>query len=77
MIKNKFKVPKKKWNKWGKAARAMFNTMYYTMTHNKNLFEHPDAPEIEKAHWNTTAWNAAWIAADEVDWIEAYMEYTE
>lgn len=77
MIKNKFKVPKKKWSKWTQSGRAMFNTLYYTMTENQTVFRHPKEPEVSRPHWKTTAWNAAWIAADEVDYIEAYMEFTE
>ena len=62
---NRYRVPKKQWKKWSEQARRVFNEVYYTMRNNKQtLFLHPKATPVPKAQWNTTAWNAAWIAAD-------------
>lgn len=76
-VKNKFKVPKKQWAKWNIKARALFNTLYYAMVNNAYLFQHNDAELVSKKHWNVTAWNAAWTAASELDWVEAYCESVE
>lgn len=66
-VENAHKVPARQWGKWEAQARAVFNETYITMKQNKELFLHPkqDAPRDE--YWNTTAWNAAWTAADAVN----------
>lgn len=61
---NVFRVPKKQWNKWTPHAREIFNALFSTMRRNQGLFLHPEAPKASKKHWQTTAWNAAWMAAD-------------
>lgn len=63
---NTFKVPLKQWRKWTPAARKVFNETYETMTDNQGLFQHPKTAAVPQAQWMTTAWNAAWIAADAV-----------
>jgi hypothetical protein len=61
---NTYKVPKKQWKKWNDAARAVFNETYYTILHNPDVMTHPKQKKIPAEHWNTLAWNAAWVAAD-------------
>lgn len=63
---NTFKVPLKQWRKWTPAARKVFNEVYDTMVNNQGLFQHPKTAAVPQAQWTTTAWNAAWIAADAV-----------
>lgn len=63
MIDNKYRVQSKQWAKWSNPARAMFNLMYAKMG-NQELFKHPDAVTVAPMYWNTTAWNASWLAAD-------------
>ena len=67
MIKNMNRVPKKKWSKWSKEARAVFNACYSFFYDNQKIMNHPKAPKMSDAHWKTVAWNAAWIAADACD----------
>lgn len=62
--KNKYKVPEKIWRKWTPLGKSTFNYLYGTMWSSQSFFKHPDAPVIMSRHWKTTAWNAAWIAAD-------------
>jgi len=65
-MENVFKVNKKKWKKWSPLARAVFNDVYELMHDNSYLFRHPQDGPVYHKHWKTTAWNAAWIAADAV-----------
>jgi hypothetical protein len=68
--KNKHAVPKKQWRKWSTAARQMFNgTMANMRPKMQWVFLHPDALPRPTLHWQTTRWNAAWLAADLVDGI--------
>jgi hypothetical protein len=61
---NRHKVPKAKWCKWNVAARKVFNEVYGTMAKNQWTFLHPHQDKVSSRMWRTTAWNAAWIAAD-------------
>lgn len=63
---NHYKVPAKQWKKWCDLSQRVFNETYCTMAHNKNLFMHPAQDEPRDEYWNTTAWNAAWTAAEAV-----------
>ena len=63
---NTHKVPLKQWRKWTPAARKVFNETYDTMVNNQGLFQHPKTAAVPQAQWTTTAWNAAWTAADAV-----------
>lgn len=66
-VKNKYKVPAKQWRRWSKEARTLFNTHFYTLTHNQRLFLHPKQEPVPREFWKTTAWNSAWMAADAVN----------
>jgi hypothetical protein len=61
---NLYHVPLKKWRKWDARARQVFNEVYSAMVGNQTLFLHPEQDKISRRLWKTTAWNAAWIAAD-------------
>lgn len=63
---NNHKVPLKHWRKWTPQARKVFNETYETMLENQGLFLHPKQATVPQAQWKTTAWNAAWTAADAV-----------
>lgn len=63
---NKYRVPSKKWYSWGLTARIVFNTVYQQMRDNQFAFLHPKAEKPSVRHWRTTAWNAAWTAADAI-----------
>ena len=65
-VKNQYRVPAGQWRKWNDAERTLFNGLYNTLLDNMPLFLHPKQEPPEPAHWNTTAWNAAWMAADEL-----------
>ena len=63
-VPNHYKVPKKQWNKWNqKEVRFLFNNLYGSMITDPAFFQHPKAPAVQKKHWKTIAWNAAWWAA--------------
>lgn len=67
MTKNVNRVPKKKWTKWSKAAREVFNRCYAFFIGKQEIMNHPKAKKLPTEHWRTVAWNAAWIAADACD----------
>ena len=61
---NLYHVPARKWTKWGPVSRQVFNEVFSTMAQNQWTFLHPHQEKVSKRMWKTTAWNAAWIAAD-------------
>lgn len=61
---NRYKVPGKQWRKWGDSQRKRFNEVYSAMVSNQEMFLHPKAAPTKSQFWRTTAWNAAWTAAD-------------
>lgn len=64
MIENLYKVPKRQWKKWSEDEQVLFNDLYRFMLYNQRTFIHPQAMAEDIDHWKTTAWNAAWMAAD-------------
>jgi hypothetical protein len=64
---NVYRVNPRKWKKWSCVARGTFNRTYAVMRENPKLFSHPADPPRSKKWAATTAWNAAWIAANHVD----------
>ena len=65
-VRNLHKVPKPKWRRWSPLARYVFNELYSTMKQSPWAFSHPKTDKISPRRWDTTAWNASWIAADAV-----------
>lgn len=61
---NKHKVPARKWNNWPDIGQRVFNTTYDSMMIDQRIFLHPKALPHSDEYWKTTAWNAAWTAAD-------------
>lgn len=61
---NVYGVPVRQWGKWGPLSRQVFNEVYSAMVKNQWVFLHPKQEKLSRAHWKTTAWNAAWAAAD-------------
>lgn len=61
---NKHKVPARKWNNWPDICQRVFNTTYDGMMIDQRIFLHPKALPHSDEYWTTTAWNAAWTAAD-------------
>jgi hypothetical protein len=63
-MENINKVSKRQWKKWNETEQTLFNDLYEVMLYNQSLFNHPLAFKVNGLHWETTAWNAAWMAAD-------------
>jgi hypothetical protein len=63
MVENIYFVPKRQWRKWSDTEQRLFNGMYQTML-DQQLFKHPLGATQSDECWKTTAWNAAWMAAD-------------
>jgi hypothetical protein len=61
---NTYYVSKRQWGKWTVVGKHVFNKTYGYMTENPHLFVHPKAELVLTEHFKTTAWNAAWTAAD-------------
>lgn len=69
-VKNKNKVPLKKWTRWSNHAKKVFNDLYHELRHTmQSTVAHPDALPLPKDHWETLRWNAAWLAADAADGV--------
>lgn len=66
-VPNRYRVPLKQWTKWSQRAQDLFNAVFSAMQNNQSLFQHPKAPDMNDVYWKTTAWNAAWVAANTVD----------
>jgi hypothetical protein len=66
-MSNDYRVNPRKWRKWSIVAQGTFNKTYALMRDNPDLFRHPKDLPISKRFAGTTAWNAAWLAADHVD----------
>lgn len=64
--RNIYRVQPRQWRKWNAKARETFNWLFGLMTKQPELFAHPKAPKQRPEHRKTTAWNAAWLAADAV-----------
>lgn len=64
---NIYRVPQKQWRKWSDVAHQVFNEVFSSMVKNQPLFIHPQQTASSRAHWRTTAWNAAWTAASAVN----------
>lgn len=63
-VKNPHKVNQQQWRKWDGTARRAFNSLFSFMMLNQSLFHHPNQTLLEDKHWETTAHNAAWTAAE-------------
>ena len=63
---NTYRVPTSQWKKWDEVQRQIFNYIYDYMSMNQNLFKHPKAVIDTPYKWNTTAWNVAFIAANDL-----------
>lgn len=63
-MENTYKVQKKQWEKWDENEQYIFNSLFEMMLNNQSLFKHPGADYLLAEFWTTTAWNAAWMAAN-------------
>lgn len=63
---NLYRVPLKQWRRWTPTAKQAFNEVYSAMVKNQGLFLHPKQERLSRSHWQTTAWNAAWTAANAI-----------
>lgn len=62
IIRNKYHVPKKKWAKWSRRSRFVFNELFREMA-NVDVVAGPGMTST-KALWRVIRWNAAWLAGD-------------
>lgn len=61
---NVAKVPLEHWNKWSVVEQSVFNAVYLAMKADQETFLHPQTTPTSAERWKTTAYNAAWIAAE-------------
>lgn len=66
MSRNVHGVPKRQWRRWSAKARRVFNELHRLMG-DQSLFLPPKAKGLSRMQWDTTRWNAAWLAADLAD----------
>lgn len=60
MIKNKYKVSKKQWNKWSEEGRKLFNDIYKFQ---KGVILPNGFKKLNNEEWKTVCWNFAFLAA--------------
>lgn len=63
-MKNVFKVPKKRWEKWNGLARKVFNEVYDVVKNNAPVLFPPGVNRLPAHLVQVIAWNTAWVAAD-------------
>jgi hypothetical protein len=63
MKRDRNKLPKSLEKKWAPDAVVLMYAVFGDMVANQAHFRHPKASEVPAEQWETTAWNAAWIAA--------------
>lgn len=61
---NKYQVGARKWRNWPDLCQRVFNQTYESINLNQLIIIHPGGEEDTPEHWDTVAWNAAWLAAD-------------
>lgn len=49
---------------WTEAQRRHYGRLFRFMLANQHAFRHPSAPVLTDEQWETTAHNAAWMAAE-------------
>jgi hypothetical protein len=47
---------------WTPEQQAFFTKAFRFFSANQAIMVHPDADTVPQEHWQTTAWNAAWLA---------------
>ena len=64
MARNRYKVPKSQWKKWGMYGQDMFNRTYSHMKVGKSVYCATEIAEIyiPNKRWSIIAWNAAFMA---------------
>ena len=64
IIRNKYNVPTKAWNRWSRPQRYAFNETYEVIKQDSDALypqSFADLPAVTKRH---IAWNTAWVVAD-------------
>lgn len=74
---NTHSVTKRQWKKWDEPQRYLFNALYEYMEKYQHLFVHPKTILAPQEYWNTTAHNAAFMAAELVRNKDGQEESTE
>ena len=47
---------------WTADQKREFTRIYTLVKGNQGVFLHPKAAKAKPRHWDTTAWNVAWVA---------------
>lgn len=64
-MRNKHKVPTKKWRKWSARSKVAFNQIYELMLKNQGLIC-PSKLKVPPKEWQVVCWNVAFLIADGV-----------
>jgi hypothetical protein len=62
---------------WTAEKKVLFTRMYRHMVNNQDVFKHPGAPRLSDEHWNTVAWNVAWVGAEFSDPSFGMIEHVD
>lgn len=64
MVENYYSVNKKQWKKWNDTERQCFIDLYESMIESPWIYIPVEERDTPPAFYETTAWNAAWMAAE-------------
>ena len=63
-MRNRYRVNKKQWAKFGAVGQAVFNQLYASMTRCPWVYQ-AGSLRVPTRAWRIVAWNAAFVAASE------------
>ena len=72
---NHHRVPAAKWRKLCPLSRQALNETYDLIRLTQNILLHPKTALVTARRWKTTAWNIAWLVADNLE--ESLRNYEE
>jgi hypothetical protein len=70
MASNRYQVSKRQWTKWSGEAQIVFNETYSALRHQDVHNASPATKRLPKVAWDCIRWNAAFIAACEINRID-------
>jgi len=62
--RNQYDVPLRRWRRWSKVARGVFNETYRVLTVGWNVVAPESMRAVRAKSRRVLAWNTAWCAAD-------------
>lgn len=64
-------------DRWSDAQKSLYSRLIVAILDNPKMFRHPQEPAVVAEHWETTARNVAWIAAEMLDPEAGDLEFRD